>query len=206
MCWGRNDEAENWATVRNWPSSLFNRAACVAFTPKMVPQYGHSIWPRVLLGSAVLFSVGTAAKAPVGNRIDDQPSTNSIAKILNANDTYFDNWHDQFVIDPLAPITTQLDSGLWPGGNFGNRPNKRQNCQGSGSTARNYCFTGNTATSAYCACQNRCCSNVAKSTGWCCAATVDCDVANVGCKWITYVHDKLLTLPTTNCIARPRLL
>jgi hypothetical protein len=171
----------------------------------MAPRYGHSIWFRVLVGTAVLCNIGAAAKAPIGKCIDDQPSTNSNAKTLNANDTYFDNWHDQFVIDPLAPITTELDPGLWLGGNFGNRPNKRQNCQGSGSTAKNYCFVGNTAANAYCACTNRCCTNAAQNTGWCCAATVDCDVPNFKCKWITYVHDGLLHLPATDGIARPRL-
>jgi hypothetical protein len=152
------------------------------------------MWSQILLGCAILSSVATAAKAPIGNCEEPLSPTNPKAEVLNANDTLFEDWHDQFVVNPLAPITTQLDPGLWLGSHIGNRPNKRQNCQGTGSTAKNYCFSGNTAANAYCACQNRCCTNSAKSTGWCCAATVDCDIPNASCKWITYGTVKLLHL------------
>jgi hypothetical protein len=166
--------------LRCIPSSALVVAVCIPLKIKMANQYGLSIWSKVFLCSAILF-VGSEAKTSIS-------AIDLGADGHNANSTYFDNWQDQFVIDPLAAITTQIDPGSLRQGNFGNRPHKRQNCQGSGSTSQNRCFAGNTAANAYCACSNRCCTNTAKSTGWCCSATVDCDVAALGCKWITYVY------------------
>jgi hypothetical protein len=179
---GRNHEAENRA--QNEIVLSFRLSSnCVLISHD---QNGHSMWSKMLLCSTILLHVVSEAKTPVGYT-NSQPSSNSEAEAHNTNNTYFGSWQDQFVIDPLAAITTQVDPRLWQG-NFGNRLRKRQNCQGSGITAQNRCFAGNTAVNAYCACSNRFCTNTAKSTGWCCSATVDCDVGNLGCKWITYVY------------------
>ncbi|KAF2032905.1 hypothetical protein EK21DRAFT_109656 [Setomelanomma holmii] len=144
-----------------------------------------SLWPWYLFGLTILCEGTEASEARILDHGDTRPPSAPKPDSLTSNDTLFEGWGDPFIIDALAPIATQVDQVPWVGFNIGNRPNKRQNCVGTGSTARNYCFAGNTAANAWCGCENKCCTNTASKTGWCCATTVNCDVANLSCQWVT---------------------
>jgi hypothetical protein len=66
----------------------------------MVTGYGHSIWSTVFPYSSIFINAGSEAETHIGYP-DSQPVTNPKADNSNTNDTCFDNWQNQVVINPL---------------------------------------------------------------------------------------------------------